>query len=84
MNPLPTPQPVNIALSGIRSVQPTATALLLSTATALLLSAAPRQTNALDDPTRVAPVTWQVSGIRPAFTHVFPPYSITVLRLETR
>jgi alpha-L-arabinofuranosidase len=76
VNPLPTPQPLTITLAGIRSVAPKATATTLS--------ADPSDTNSIDQPTRVVPITSKVTGIRPSFTHTFPPCSITILRLETR
>jgi alpha-N-arabinofuranosidase len=76
VNPQPTPQTVSIDLKGIRSVAPDATATLLA--------ADPKETNSMDEPNKVVPVTRKVNGIKPAFTHTFPPYSITVLRLDAR
>ena len=78
VNPQATPQPVRIELSGVRSVAPTATETVIA-------GADPKETNAIDAPTRVVPVTRQVRGVAaPSFTHTFPPYSITVLRLDAR
>lgn len=74
VNPGSAAQVVRIELQDLRSVAPTATALVLQ--------AHPANTNSIDQPTRVVPVTRRVSGIRPSFTHTFPPHSITVLRLE--
>ena len=74
VNPQSTPQTVRIELKGIRSVAPTGTMLQLA--------ADPAATNSIDDPTRVVPVPGRVQGIALAFTYTFPPYSITVLRLD--
>lgn len=76
VNPNPMPQAVRIDLKGVRSVAPMAAEILLA--------ADPTAMNSLDEPTKVAPVTQQVSGIGPSFTHTFPPYSITVLRVDAR
>jgi alpha-N-arabinofuranosidase len=76
VNPQATPQDVRIDLKGVRTVAPSATMILLA--------ADPTATNALDDPAKVVPVTSRVSGIGPSFTHTFPPYSITILRLDVR
>lgn len=75
VNPGPEPQPVTINLQGVRSIPPVAQALLLS--------ADPSATNAIEQPSAVVPVALRVSGISPSFTHIFPPSSITVLRLES-
>jgi endo-1,4-beta-xylanase len=74
VNPGSASQPVRIELQGLLSVAPVATALVLQ--------AHPANTNSIDQPARVVPVTRRVSGIRPSFTHTFPPNSITVLKLE--
>lgn len=76
VNPQSTPQTVRIEIKGIRSVAPTGTALQIA--------ADPSATNSIDDPTKVIPVTSRVDGIGLAFTYTFPPYSITVLRLDAR
>jgi alpha-N-arabinofuranosidase len=72
-----TPQPLTIALKGVNSISPTATAIALATANLT-------DTNSLDEPTKVAPVTTKVPGIKPTFTYTFPPYSITMLQLDAR
>lgn len=76
VNPQSTPQTLSIDLKGIRSVAPMATHILLA--------ADPTATNTIDYPTKVVPITRQVSGIGLSFTHTFPPYSITILRLDAR
>jgi alpha-N-arabinofuranosidase len=76
VNALETPQTVQIDLRGLRAVKPTATETTLA--------AAPTETNSMEQPTKVVPVTRKLSGIRPAFSHTAPPYSISVLRVEAR
>jgi alpha-N-arabinofuranosidase len=70
-----TPKPVDITLRAAFS--------LASDATATTLSApSPSDSNSIDDPTHIVPVTTTVPNIKPEFTYTFPPYSITVLRLN--
>lgn len=76
VNPRPEARTVTIELHGVRSVAPEAAATELA--------ADPRATNSIDAPETVTPVTRRVSGVRPTFSHTFPPYSITVLRVQTR
>ena len=64
VNPQATPQTVRIELKGIRSVAPTATVILLA--------ADPAATNAIDEPTKVVPVTRRVQRHRP-FVHLYLP-----------
>lgn len=71
-----TPQTVKIELKGLAGVA--------STATETVLAADPTETNSIDAPTKLIPVTRSISGIAPSFTHSFPAHSITILRLETR
>ncbi|HEX8235256.1 MAG TPA: endo-1,4-beta-xylanase [Abditibacteriaceae bacterium] len=74
VNPQAAPQPMKINLEGVRSIRPMATAVVMA--------ADPNQTNSIDAPRNIMPVTLRVSGISPSFTHTFPPNSITMLRLE--
>lgn len=76
VNPQEAPQTLGIDLQGIRAVKPTATEMMLA--------AAPTETNSMDEPTKVVPVTRKVSGIQPGFSYTVPPHAITVLRLEAR
>jgi alpha-N-arabinofuranosidase len=55
-----------------------------TTATAVTLAADPQATNSIEAPGTVAPVTSQVSGVRPGFTYKVPARGIVVLTLETR
>ncbi|HZM02875.1 MAG TPA: alpha-L-arabinofuranosidase C-terminal domain-containing protein [Candidatus Saccharimonadales bacterium] len=57
--------------------------VLASDATALTLSApSDSDSNSIDNPAQVIPVTSTVPNIKPAFTYTFVPYSVTVLRLK--
>jgi alpha-L-arabinofuranosidase len=69
------PKPIEITLNGVTSLAPEATAVTLS-------ASSPSESNSIDDPTHVIPVTTTVPNIKPTFTYTFVPYSITVLRLQ--
>ena len=57
---------------------------LRSKATAITLSGCPEDTNSIQHPRNVVPVTTTVSGINSAFTYTLPPNSIVVLKLIAR
>jgi alpha-N-arabinofuranosidase len=76
VNPQSTPQTLQIELRGVGRLK--------STAVESTLAAAPTETNSLEQPTHVLPVTRKVSGVGSSFRHTVPPYSITVLRLDAR
>jgi alpha-N-arabinofuranosidase len=69
-------QPVQLDVTGVRT--------LASTATAVTLAADPKATNSIDAPQAVVPVTSKVSGVKPGFTYDVPAHGIVVLMLETR
>jgi alpha-N-arabinofuranosidase len=75
-NPESTAKPVEIKLSGKGSIAPEGTATTLSAPT---LS----ESNSIDDPVHVVPVTTAVTNVTADFTYTFAPYSVTVLRLDT-
>jgi alpha-N-arabinofuranosidase len=72
-----TPQPVKIQISGVTTVEPEGTAIVLK-------ADSPNDTNSIDEPTKIVPVTETVEGLGADFTREFPPYSITVLKLNTK
>jgi len=76
VNALGTPQSLQVDLRGARRIR--------STATETTLAALPTETNSIDQPTHIVPVTRKVRGIGAAFSQTVPPYSITVLRLDAR
>lgn len=73
VNPEATSQPVKIDLTGIASLD--------STATSITLAADPADTNSIDVMKKVIPKTAKVSNVKPGFTYTLPSYSITVLLL---
>jgi alpha-N-arabinofuranosidase len=50
----------------------------------VLTSARPSDTNTINDPARVKPVTTRISGLGARFTRTFEPYSLSVLELQAR
>ena len=77
VNVATTPASVDIQVPGIAKLAPTAT---LITLTGERLT----DENSLTEPKKVAPVQSSLSGVSPAFTCVFKPISMTVVRLGTR
>ncbi|HLX95887.1 MAG TPA: alpha-L-arabinofuranosidase C-terminal domain-containing protein [Verrucomicrobiae bacterium] len=77
VNELGTPQPVKIEISGVATVEPEGAAVVLK-------ANRPDDTNSIDEPTNIVPVTGTVDGLGADFTREFPPYSITILELKTK
>ena len=77
VNSVGTPQSARIQLAGVAAVEPRGRTLVLS-------APDPSATNSIGEPTQVVPVTGEATGLGPDFSYVFPPYSITVLELQTR
>jgi alpha-L-arabinofuranosidase len=75
VNPGTAAAPVQLDVSG---------ATLRPVATALTLAADPQDTNSIDAPEHVVPVTSQVTGVRPGFTYTVPANGIVVLTLRMR
>jgi alpha-N-arabinofuranosidase len=71
------PQSVHIDVGGVSTIQPKGTLVKLS-------SANPSDTNSISNPTKIAPITTKLDRLGPSFDHVFAPYSINVLQMETR
>ena len=44
----------------------------------------PEDTNTITEPTKIVPVTDKISGLGASFTRSFVPYSVNVLKIETR
>ena len=68
--------PVQLDITGVRT--------LPATATAVTLAADPGATNSIDAPRAVAPVTSTVSGVKPGFVYTVPAHGIVVLTLAAR
>jgi alpha-N-arabinofuranosidase len=77
VNELGTPQPLKIEISGVTTVKSEGAAVVLK-------AGSPDDTNSIDEPTNVVPVTETVEGLGTDFTREFPPYSITILELKTK
>ena len=71
-----TPQPVKVEISG---------SSIASKGTAVVLKADhPDDTNSIQEPAKIVPVTEKVKGLGTSFTRTFPPYSITILELKAK
>jgi alpha-L-arabinofuranosidase len=77
VNSLGTPQPVKIEISGVSAVEAEGEAVVLK-------ANRPDDTNTIQEPARIVPVTEKVDGLGMDFTREFPPYSITVLKLNAK
>jgi alpha-L-arabinofuranosidase len=71
-----TPQPIHVKISGVNNVEPSAEAVVLS-------AGSPDDTNSIQEPVKIIPVTSNVDGLGADFTRDFPPFSITILELKT-
>jgi alpha-L-arabinofuranosidase len=76
VNPTLEPADAALRLSG--------TGALASTAQATVLTGGPDDINTMDKPAAVAPVTSKLEGVGPEFQHTFPPYSLTILRMDEK
>ena len=77
VNRADTAQAVKIDIAGMANVA--------QEGTATVLQAANRdETNSLENPQHVVPVTETVSGLGASFTRTFPPCSITILELAAK
>ncbi|MFZ0827046.1 MAG: alpha-L-arabinofuranosidase C-terminal domain-containing protein [Verrucomicrobiia bacterium] len=77
VNSQATAQPVKIQISGVSSIEAGGTAIVLMTNR-------PDETNSIQEPAKIVPVSEKVDGLGTEFTREFPPYSITVLELKAK
>ena len=77
VNRLGTPQPVKVEISGVASVAAKGSAIVLK---ANKLD----DTNSIQEPNKIIPVTEKAKGLGTNFSRTFPPYSITILELKTK
>ncbi len=68
-------QETTVALNGLKAGQLRGTATVLS-------GNDPNAENSLDEPRKIAPQSENVTVAAPTFTRIFPPHSVTVLRLK--
>jgi alpha-N-arabinofuranosidase len=70
------PQPVTLNLKG--------TAKLAADGTLIVLKGdKPEDTNTIDNPEKIVPVTSKLTGISKLFTHTFDPYSVNIIKINT-
>ncbi len=74
INTADTPQPMKINLQGVTSVAPQAQVELLK--------GQPSDVNSIDRPTKVATQKMSIDNAAVSFTHEFPAYSVSVIRLK--
>lgn len=77
VNSLGTPQPVTVEISGAASVKSKGNATVLKAGQL-------NDTNSIQEPEKIVPVTEKEEGLGTNFTRTFPPYSITVLELKAK
>lgn len=77
VNASSVPQPVRINLTGVTRVSPDATLVTLRGST-------PEDTNTIQDPRHITPVTTTIHNAAAAFDHTLPPYSIQALDIRTQ
>ncbi len=75
VNAAGTSQLVHLTLSGVKTVLPSGMATVLT-------SASPSDTNTLNDPFAVIPVTSKITGLGLKFDYTFAPYSVTILQVR--
>ena len=71
-----TPRSLQINIDGVKRIA--------KTGTRVILSAALTDSNSINNPVQVVPLIESINGLGRNFTQTFPPYSITVLKLETK
>jgi len=77
VNRAAVPQPLKIQISGVASVASKGVATVLK-------AKQPTDTNSLEEPKKIVPVVEKAKRLGTDFTRTFPPYSITVLELQTK
>jgi alpha-N-arabinofuranosidase len=77
VNRAAVPQPVEVQISGVTSVEPKGVATVLR-------ANGVDETNSLKEPKNIVPVTEKAKGLGTDFTRSFPPFSITVLELQAK
>jgi alpha-N-arabinofuranosidase len=70
-------QPIQINLNGITKVLPNATLVVVK-------SNKPEDTNSINDPEKIVPVTSKIKGVAPVFKRTLDPYSVSILELQTK
>lgn len=77
VNSASTSQPVRVEMTGLTSVDADGEAVEMKASSS-------DDTNSITEPTKIVPTTTKAEGLAPSFTRTFPPYSITVLRMNAK
>jgi len=77
VNTSDTDQAVQVKISGVTSIASAGEMVAIS-------GKGPLDTNTINDPTHIIPVTSKVSGLGTSFTRTFSKYSVTVLLIKGR
>jgi alpha-N-arabinofuranosidase len=75
VNRAATAYPVHINVAGIAAIEPSGEVLIMK-------GDGPQDTNSIQNPEKIKPVTVRWDGLSTDFTHTFPPYSVTVLQMK--
>jgi alpha-L-arabinofuranosidase len=76
VNPQPKPELLQVNLKGVAS--------LAAKTTVITLAAQLDDTNSIEHPRNVIPVSTTLAGVEPAFSYTLPPNSIVVIRVKGR
>ncbi|MDE3182894.1 MAG: alpha-N-arabinofuranosidase [Bacteroidota bacterium] len=77
VNTIGKKQFIKINLDGVAKVSPKATVITVK-------SDKPTDTNTIDDPQKIVPVTSTIKGVRKNFKQSFPAYSVSIMQIQTR
>jgi alpha-N-arabinofuranosidase len=77
VNVTAAPQTLEIDLAGVKEIAPTALAVVLK-------SARLDDSNSITEPAKVVPVAQKIDGLGHVFTRTFAPYSVNILKIQTK
>ena len=69
--------PTAVTLDGVGQVEPTARALVMA-------GTSTEDENSFEQPRNIFPKESTISGVSGSFTHTFPAYSVTVMRVKVK
>jgi alpha-N-arabinofuranosidase len=71
------PQPVSVIITGVASVARNGEAVVLAADN-------PQETDSIQDPVKLVPVTTRISGLGARFTRTLPKFSVNLFEFQTR
>jgi alpha-N-arabinofuranosidase len=77
VNASPSAQTVNIDLKGATTVSPEGLSVVLK-------SASPTDTNTINDPMKITPISSKLTGVAANFSPTIAPYSVNVLQFVAK